>query len=305
MSPKSDGSIYKEAASRGLKTISFSQFSMFSQCPLAWYRQYVEKIKFDSKGMDLLFGTAFHETLQEYLTIYFNQTIKAANEFDCDKFLNDAMLKEFKKMSKDGDSSFTDKNLMRSYFIDGVEILKFVKKNIRKYFDKTKYELVGIEIPILVPVMENSKIAIVGFLDIVLKEKELSRYLIIDIKTSYMGWKKNKKEDSLTKGQLLLYKKYFAIQQGVPEKDVSVKFFVVKRKIFINENAEFKPGRVQQIEPASGPPTMKKFFESFQKFLYIFEDDGTVKPGLVYTKASTKKACTYCNLLHTQYCDRK
>lgn len=305
MSSKSDGSIYKEAATRGLKTISFSQFSLFSQCPLSWYRQYVEKIKFDSKGMDMLFGTAFHETLQEYLSIYFNQTIVAANAFDCDKFLNDAMLAEFKKMSKDGDTSFTDKDTMRSYFIDGVEILKFVKKNIRNYFDKSKYDLFGIEVPILVPVSEGSKIAIVGFLDIVLKEKESNRYLIIDIKTSYMGWKKNKKEDTLTKGQLLLYKKYFAIQQGISEKEVDIKFFVVKRKIFVNEAAEFTPGRVQQIAPASGAPTMKKFFETFQKFIYIFNEDGKVKDGLVFNKAATKKACTYCNLLHTQYCDRK
>ncbi|MCK9273085.1 PD-(D/E)XK nuclease family protein [Candidatus Gracilibacteria bacterium] len=301
-----DNSIYKEANSRGLKTVSYSQFNLFSSCPYSWYKQYVEKIRIDSKGIDMLFGSAFHDTFQTYLQIYFTKTIREADALDLNKILNENMLKRFKEMAKDGDTSFTTKDELSSYFLDGVDILAYLKRNKQKYFDKSKYELVGTEVPLLVPIDEGiNKLAIVSFLDVVLKEKSGPNHLIIDLKTSYMGWKKNKKNDFITKSQLLFYKKYYAKLFNISEKNITTKFFVVKRKVFINESMTFKPGRVQQIEPASGTTTMKKFDELFGKFLKIFDENGQIKSGLIFNKASSKKACTYCNYKNTIHCDRK
>jgi len=299
-----DENIYREAASRGLKTVSYSQFNLFSLCPYSWYKQYIEKIRVENKGIDMLFGSAFHSTFQTYLTTYFNSTIREAESLDLNKILNNNMIEEFKKMTKDGDNSFTDKDKLSEYFSDGVEILNYLKRNIRKYFDKSKYELIGIEVPLLVPIDNTKKLAVVSYLDIVLKEKESLNHLIIDIKTSYMGWKKNKKNDFLTKCQVLFYKKYYAKLFNIDEKNIQTKFFVVKRKIFINEAATFKPSRVQQIEPASGKPSMKKFDDAFDKFIKIFDDDAKVKPGLVFGKAASKKNCQYCRFDGTDHCDK-
>lgn len=305
MSAKDDGQIYKKAAALGLKTVSYSQFSLFSSCPFSWHKQYVEKIKIDSKSIDILFGSAFHETFQTYLDVYFNKSIKEADDLDLDKLLNENMLNEFKKMSKDGNISFTTKDALSEYFRDGVEIFKFLKQNKEKYFDRNKFELVGIEVPLLVPIDETKNLAIVSFLDVVLKERNGSEYIIIDIKTSFRGWKKNKKDDFTTKCQVLFYKKYFSKMFNIDEKNIKTKFFVVKRKIFVNEAATFKPGRVQQISPASGSVSMKKFDEAFGKFIKIFDDEGKIKSNLIFNKASSKKACEYCVYKNTSYCDRK
>jgi len=305
MSAKDDNQIYKEAAALGLKTVSYSQFNLFSSCPYSWYKQYVEKIRIENKSIDILFGSAFHETFQTYLNAFFNLSIKEADNLDLDRILNDNMLKEFKKMSKDGNTSFTTKDILCEYFRDGVEILKFLKRNKEKYFDRDKYDLVGIEVPLLAPIDGTKHLAIVSFLDVVLKEKSSEKYVIIDIKTSMRGWKKNKKNDFMTKCQVLFYKKYFSKLFNVDQKNIDTKFFVVKRKIFINEEMTFKPSRVQQIEPASGSVSMKKFDEAFGKFIKIFDDDGKVKENLVFNKASDKKACNYCIYKKTIHCDRK
>ena len=47
--------------------ISYSQISMYNDCPLRWKLKYVDKVSISESSIHLIFGTAMHEVLQHYL----------------------------------------------------------------------------------------------------------------------------------------------------------------------------------------------------------------------------------------------
>jgi hypothetical protein len=47
-------------------TVSYSQFSMWSSCPLKWKLCYIDKYKLGGPSIHTCFGTSFHETIQWY-----------------------------------------------------------------------------------------------------------------------------------------------------------------------------------------------------------------------------------------------
>ena len=53
------------------RKISYSQFSMYSQCPKHWELAYAKNLRTYSQSIHTIFGTAMHETLQHYLTVMF------------------------------------------------------------------------------------------------------------------------------------------------------------------------------------------------------------------------------------------
>jgi uncharacterized protein YbaR (Trm112 family) len=77
--------------------ISYSQFSLYSQCPLHWKLNYIDKVSVFEPSIFLIFGKAMHETLQKYLDVMYNQTIKNADELDLPKILQENLVTEFKK----------------------------------------------------------------------------------------------------------------------------------------------------------------------------------------------------------------
>ena len=55
----------------GKKTVSYSQFSRYKNCPKSWKLAYIDKETSFDPSIFLIFGTAFHETMQTYLdTMY-------------------------------------------------------------------------------------------------------------------------------------------------------------------------------------------------------------------------------------------
>ena len=67
--------------------ISYSQISMYSDCPLRWKLNYVDKVSISESNIHLIFGTAMHEVLQHYLNVMYAETAKKADEIDLDKML--------------------------------------------------------------------------------------------------------------------------------------------------------------------------------------------------------------------------
>ena len=64
---------------KGDKKISYSQFAMYSSCPKHWELAYVKGLRTFNQSIHTIFGTAFHETLQNYLTVMFEQSVVKAN----------------------------------------------------------------------------------------------------------------------------------------------------------------------------------------------------------------------------------
>ena len=277
--------------------ISYSQLSMYNDCPLRWKLNYVDDLRISESNIHLIFGTAMHEVIQTWLEVMYNDSVKNADLIDLNEMLRDRLIENFKEAKyNDGKPPCTKEDL-QEFFEDGVAILDFVKKKRGDYFQKRQFELIGCEVPI--EVMLKKDIKMVGYLDIVLKHVPTDTITIFDIKTSTRGWNKWMKADKNKTQQLLLYKQFYSKQYNHPIENIDVEYFIVKRKLW--ENTDFPQKRVQKFVPASGTVSMNKVSKGLNKFLdEAFTEDGKHKNDMVATPS--KKACRFCEFKNTEYC---
>ena len=280
-----------------MSRISYSQISMYNDCPLRWKLNYVDKVSMFEHNIHLIFGTAMHEVLQKYLEIMYYDSAKNADLLDLDEMLRDKLIEQFKiAEEQDGKPPCTKEELME-FFDDGILIIDFFKKRRNQYFSKRDYELIGCEVPIEVDLKNNIKI--VGYLDVVMRHIPTDSIKIIDIKTSTMGWNKWMKKDENKTQQLLLYKQFYSKQYDHPIERIDVEYFIVKRKLY--ENLDFPQKRIQKFVPASGKPSMNKVNTRLLKFVNeAFTEDGEKKDDMIATP--NKKACKWCEFKNTDYC---
>ena len=281
-----------------MNRISYSQLSMFSECPLRWKLNYVDDLRISESNIYLIFGTAMHEVLQTYLEILYNDSAKNADLLDLNEMLRDKLVEQFKIAEEsDGKAPCTKKDL-QEFFEDGVAIIDFVKKRRNDYFGKRGFKLIGCEVPI--EVMLKKDIKMVGYLDVVILDEIHDTIKIIDIKTSTRGWNKWQKKDENKTQQLLLYKQFYSEQYNHPIDKIEVEYFIVKRKLW--ENIDFPQKRVQKFVPASGKPSMNKVAKRLDLFLEnAFDDKGKHKIDKIFALPS-KKACRWCEFRKTEHC---
>ena len=278
--------------------ISYSQLSMFNECPLKWKLNYVDKLRISESNIYLVFGTAMHEVIQTYLDIMYNSSVKNAEKLDLNKMLFDNMCEEFKKAKEQDGKAPCTKEEISEFFQDGVEILDFVKSKRNQYFQKRDYELIGCEVPIDLKLKKN--IGFIGYLDLVILHKPTNTLKIIDIKTSTRGWNKYQKADKNKTQQLLLYKQFYSEQYNHPIENIEIEYFIVKRKLW--ENTDFPQKRVQKFVPASGKPSMNKVIKGLDLFLDVaFDEEGKHNTEKIFALPS-KKACRWCEFRKTEYC---
>ena len=279
--------------------ISYSQISMYSDCPLRWKLKYVDKVSISESSIHLIFGTAMHEVLQTYLEIMYHDSIKNADKLPLEEMLRDKLIEQFKiAEEQDGKPPCTKEELME-FFDDGILIIDFFKKRRNQYFQKRNYKLVGCEVPIEVDLKNDIKM--VGYLDVVLKHEPTDSLKIIDIKTSTKGWNKWMKKDENKTQQLLLYKQFYSKQYNHPIERIEVEYFIVKRKLY--ENFDFPQKRIQLFSPASGKPSINKVNNKLLEFINIaFDDDGEYDETNIVA-SPTKNACRFCEFNQTEYCN--
>ena len=161
------------------KSISYSQYSMYAQCPRRWKLNYVDNLRKFNQSIHTLFGSAFHETLQGYLTVMYEGSVKEADSLKLGEILKGAMAKEYRKaMAMGQESGFTNKTEMREFFFDGVAILEYFLKKRGVYFSKKNTKLIGIETKLSLPLESNKNILFNGFIDIVMQDTNTGRYKI-------------------------------------------------------------------------------------------------------------------------------
>jgi hypothetical protein len=275
-----------------LKKISYSQYSLWKQCPYQWKMQYVDGIRDYTDSIHTMFGTSMHEVIQTFLTVMYNDTAKLAEQLPLEDMLLTRMKRNFEEIvKKNGGEMFCSEKDMVEFYGHGVQILDFIKKKRAQYFSKKGYELVGIEVPLNYELPNNLKF--VGFIDIVIRDTVRDVIKIYDIKTSTMGWNKYVKADSNKTDQLLLYKQFYSKQFDHPVDKIEVEYFIVKRKLY--ENMDFPQKRVQKFVPANGKPSMNKMIARFKQFLdATYDENGNVK-DVEYEKCVGKcKAFNKC-----------
>lgn len=282
------------------KSISYSQMSMFNECPKKWSLQYREGHKSFTSSIHTVFGTALHETFQHYLTVMYEQSGAAADRLNTSELLEENLREEYKKQYKANNKQhFVTPDELREFYEDGVEIFRELSKDKTKYFGKRGWYLVGCEIPIiLTPHSKYQNIMFQGYLDIVLYHEPTNKIKIIDIKTSRQGWSKKEKSDENKQFQLIAYKKYFSELYNVPIENIEIEFMIVKRKIFESDLYVIK--RVQQFKPASGKVKLNKVTKSIESFIEQAFDRNGYKE--IEHQPKLNGNCKWCPFYKTHLC---
>jgi len=336
--PKSD--------TKKLKTVSFSQYAMWLKCPQQWKLSYIDKLAPYEASINTVFGHGIHEALQEYLRLLYGEGgAPAADALDTYALFTkvfDKELKDLKVASAEQVNAIRDEEAKKSpeatkeeldeaienaldslgmiteemvngFRNDGKIILEHVTSYaIRsKHFPSKKYEVVGIELPLEIPLRKGT-ILYKGYLDIVLRDRITKKILILDFKTSTFGWNKYQKADRTKIDQLLLYKRFYHQVYKTPMSDIEVEFFVVKRKLY--EDVAFPQQRIQRIAPPDGKMSMKEVETAFLDFVSTsFTPEGEYNTEIPYLKnpGKARKNCKYCifktlkNDKGELYCDGK
>ena len=79
------------------KLISFSQFSMYEQCPHKWALQYRDGHRKTEVSIHMTFGTALHEVLQDYLTVMYEESKAAAERINWVERFEETLRKQYRE----------------------------------------------------------------------------------------------------------------------------------------------------------------------------------------------------------------
>jgi hypothetical protein len=284
--------------------VSFSQYSMWSSCPQQYKLNYIDKLGESSGNIHTIFGTGMHETIQHYLSVMYGVSKKQADEINLDKLLlekmKDAFTKEKDSLSEGVPCTQIE---LEEFYGDGRRILAWLTKNMQKFYSKSGYELVGIEIPLNAKIKEG--VNFIGFIDIVLRDMAENSIIIIDLKTSTMGWNQYQKADKFKNAQILLYKKYYSELFNIPLQKIKVEYQILRRKL--PEDSAFPVPHVSKHIPAHGSPSVKKVYDEFMEFINTVFDDGGGFKDIEFPKVpgAAKKNCKFCEFGNRGICDKK
>jgi hypothetical protein len=273
------------------RKVSYSQFSNWFNCPHHWYLDSVKGLKIYDDSINTCFGTAIHESIQLYIETLYKQSAAAADLHDLKNHFRMGFEKEL--VTKKVEVTEIQKT---EFMEDGNEIINSFSNitNRIKYFPSNKYEFIGVEDEIIMPIKNN--VNFICYIDVILKEKSTGRYRIIDIKTSTRGWNHYQKEDPSKISQILLYKAFFSKKYNVPLNMIDVEFFILKRKLF--ENTGFPQSRIQYFVPTHNEKNVKTTLTTFSQFVgECFKPDGSYIDDVTsYPKipGKAKKNCKYC-----------
>ena len=272
------------------KNVSASQILMYDECPHKWKLSKIDKLQIYTPSVHTVFGTAMHEVIQDWLHVMYNQSAKAANEVDLREALKLKMREVYEKERKKTKEVFTTAEELNSFFLDGVQILDYLKKKRSQYFSMKNTFLAGIETDIVQEIRPN--VYFKGYIDLVFYNKLADTYTIIDIKTSTRGWSDYEKKNDAKIAQILLYKEFFAKQFNVDIDQINVEYFILRRKI--NEDADFVARRVQEWRPASGKVKRGKAVKLLNEFVDNAFKDGDYNLEGDFAPTPSKSACMFC-----------
>ena len=284
--------------------VSFSQYSMWSSCPHQYKLAYIDDLRESSSNIHSVFGSAMHETLQEYLSRCLRISKSQADKnMNTKEFLKEKMREFFLKESNDGQNPICSKEELVEFLEDGYAILDYFQKskNFNNFYSLKDDELIAIEQPINTKISEH--VNFLGFIDFIVKNKKTGRYRITDFKTSTKGWSKYQKSDPVKNSQILLYKKFYAELLGISQDIIDVEFIILKRKLY--ENTDFVVPRISKHVPASGKPSVNKAWKGFSDFVEaVFDKDGNYRTDVDYPKNPTK-LCDWCEFKQRGICNGK
>lgn len=259
----------------GLLHISFSEFSLFNQCPHK-HLVYKHLVLIEQKpSIHLFFGNAVHESIEMSVKEGYDKN-KRVKHFT-DRFKTD-MVNNMGQFEEFGQTEF--------FLEQGVNILQSL--NIKEVLDGD--EVISVEEPLYEPVF--GKFRFKGFID--LNSKNKKRYKIVDWKTSGEPWDvEKKKKDMVFMEQMRLYKYFWARKHGIPLDDIDCRYVVLNRlKNKKNPNSGF--GGIQVVDINS---TKEEIFESIRNLSDTLRKIHLLKefPKVKIT-GNERFGCMFCDL---------
>ena len=286
------------------KHVSYSQLSVFNECQRKWELTYLRKLAPFRPSIHATFGTAFHETIQEWLDVMYNDSVSKANEMNLKDLLADNMVKAYKgQRAQNGHEDFSDVKEMEEFLRDGENIIDYITKKRTAWFTTKRRYLAGVETLLYQELSPG--VMFKGFIDLVFYDEKNDIWTIVDIKTSTRGWNPSQKKDDGKVAQILLYKEFFSKQFGIPIEKIRVEYFIVKRRIPVQAEFAAALSRVQQYgEPdnfLSRPVRRKNALGIMNRFL---EEaiDGSEYIDKEYPTSPSKDACKFCDFKKMRIC---
>ena len=275
------------------KHISYSSLSTYNKCPKLWELQYLRGEVPFKQNIYTCFGTAMHETIQEWLTVMYHDKVKAANDMNKHQLLYSNMIKAYKQgKAQNGHEHFSNQDELTKFWIDGKHILDFLQKKRGGYFSTRNTMLAGVETLLYQEIKPG--VVFKGLVDLVFYHPNTDRWTIMDIKTSTRGWSPEYKKNPNLTAQVILYREFFSKQFGIDKDKIDVQFFIVKRRVPVDAEFAIMQRRVQEFSPASGPRKTKQVIESMNKFIKDVIDENGKYIDKEYECSSPLGKCKDC-----------
>jgi len=258
-----------ESLERKSVTFSPSAIITFDECPHKWRLTYLlKKSKFET-SIDLLFGIAAHEAVQN---AFLKRDMSLAYDF----------FDIFKKKIEEKKSELKEKdfNKIEELLVDAHNIFD----NFELKVDFDNIEDIKVEEKLFGRIKDYWNFS--GRLDLMLKAKGKEKYKIIDIKTTKRSWDISKLNNVATISQLVLYKSFVCAMKNIPTRDVSVAFLFLKKK-------STKPVDLHTI--GSGPKTIEKCTNNMNNSIKLIESGK-------FFKSHDKRVCKWCEFDNTEFC---
>lgn len=274
--------------------VSYSAVSTYNKCPKLWELQYLRNEVPFTQNIYTCFGSAMHETIQEWLTVMYHDKVKAANDMNLDKLLYANMVKSYRmgKAMMNGDH-FSSADELTEFYLDGKHILDFLTKKRAGYFTTKSMMLAGVETLLYQDIKPGVKFK--GLVDLVFYHPNNDTWTVMDIKTSTRGWSPTQKKNPNLTAQVVLYKEFFARQFGVDSSKINVEFFIVKRRVPAEAEFAAAQRRVQQFRPAAGPRKTKQVLTMLDEYVKDVLDNEGKYVDREYKCKSPLGKCSNCS----------
>jgi len=254
--------------------ISYSSISTYNKCPKLWDLQYRQKVIPFTQSIYTIFGSAMHETIQEWLEVMYMESAKAAMDMNLNDLLYNKMIAQYRiGKAVNGHKHFSTPEELTQFWVDGKHILEYLKKKRGGYFSTRTMKLAGIETLLYQELKPG--VMFKGLIDLVFYHPVNDTWTIMDIKTSTSGWRDNQKKNPNLTAQVVLYKEFFAKQFDIDRDKINVEYFIVKRRVPAEADYAIMQRRVQEFRPNAGPRKTKQVLESMNNFLNdVLDEEG-------------------------------
>jgi hypothetical protein len=274
--------------------ISYSSLSTYNKCPKLWEMQYLRNQVPFTQNIYTVFGSAIHEVIQEWLTVLYHDSVKAANEMNLDDLLYINLVKAYQRgrVQMEG-VHFSNANELTEFWLDGKHILKFLKSKRARYFTTKSMMLAGVETLLYQDIKPGVKFK--GLVDLVFYHPNDNTWTIMDIKTSTRGWSPAQKSNPNLTAQVVLYKEFFSKQFNIDKDKINVEYFIVKRRVPVDAEFASMQRRVQEFRPNAGPRKTKQVLASMNKFIEDVLDENGQYIDKEYSCNSPLGRCKDCS----------